>query len=88
MDTPPTALLVTNDQAAAGIVATCQKEHISVPDQLAIIGFNNQPIAEIMNITTIEIPLVDIGNQLFLQAVSDEISKKEFEVKFIERGTI
>jgi DNA-binding LacI/PurR family transcriptional regulator len=88
MDTPPTALLVTNDQAAAGIVTSCKKEHISVPDQLAIVGFDNQPIAELMNITTIEIPLVDIGNNLFLQAVSDEISKKEFKVKFIERETV
>ncbi|WP_318508750.1 LacI family DNA-binding transcriptional regulator [Bacillus sp. T3] len=88
MDSPPTALLVTNDQAAAGIVTSCQKELISVPDQLAIIGFNNQPIAEIMNITTIEIPLVDIGNKLFLQAICGEISNKEFGVKFIERGTV
>lgn len=88
MDTPPTALLVTNDQAAAGMVTSCQKEHIAVPDQLAIIGFNNQPIAEIMNITTIEIPLIDIGNNLFLQAVSEEISNKEFAVKLIERETV
>lgn len=88
MDTPPTALLVTNDQVAAGIIASCQKEQISIPDQLAVIGFNNQPIAEIMNITTIGIPLVEMGHNLFLQSISEETSNKEFAVSFIERGTI
>ncbi|PKG22609.1 LacI family DNA-binding transcriptional regulator [Niallia nealsonii] len=88
MDTPPTALLVTNDQAAAGILTACQKAKISIPDELAIIGFNNEPISKIMNITTIEIPLEKIGNNLFLQALSGEISNQEIAVNLIERGTV
>lgn len=88
MKNPPTALLVTSDQVAAGIVITCQKRAISIPEDIAIIGFNNEPIAKMMNITSIEIPLLEIGKSLFLQAIDDAISSKEIDVKLIERGTV
>jgi DNA-binding LacI/PurR family transcriptional regulator len=87
MDTPPSALLVTSDQVAAGIVTFCQSQKIVIPDELAIIGFDNQPIAKMMNITTIEIPLEEMGKNLFLQAVNSETLNKEIPVKLIERGT-
>ncbi|MEC1520752.1 LacI family DNA-binding transcriptional regulator [Neobacillus niacini] len=87
MDTPPSALLVTGDQVAAGIVTYCKTQNISIPDELAIIGFDNQPIAKMMNITTIEIPLEEMGKNLFLQAVNSDILNKEISVKLIERGT-
>jgi DNA-binding LacI/PurR family transcriptional regulator len=88
MDTPPSALLVTSDQVAAGIVTCCQKQQISIPDDLAIIGFDNEPIAKMMNITTIEIPLVEMGKNLFRQAVSGDVSNTEISVKLVERGTV
>jgi hypothetical protein len=40
-----------------------------------------------MNITTIEIPLEEMGKSLFLQAVNSDILNKEMSVKLIERGT-
>ncbi|WP_419888441.1 LacI family DNA-binding transcriptional regulator [Neobacillus niacini] len=88
MDTPPSAMLVTSDQVAAGIVTYCKTQNISIPDELAIIGFDNQPIAKMMNITTIEIPLEEMGKNLFLQAVNSDILNKEISVKLIERGTV
>lgn len=88
MDIPPSALLVTSDQVAAGIVVCCQKHHISIPDEMAIIGFDNEPIAKMMNITTIEIPLVEMGKNLFLQAVTSDLSNKEFSAKLIARETV
>jgi DNA-binding LacI/PurR family transcriptional regulator len=88
MDTLPSALLVTNDQVAAAIVICCQKLHISIPDELAIIGFGNEPIAKMMNITTIDIPLVEMGKNLFRQAIDDVRSHQEISVKLMERGTV
>lgn len=87
MAEPPEALLVTSDQVAAGIVTYCHNHHIAIPDELAIIGFDNEPIAKLMNITTIHIPLEEIGKSLFLQAVSEEKTNNEVMVKLIERGT-
>lgn len=88
MSDPPSALLVTSDQVAAGIVAYCQNQQIAIPDELALIGFDNQPIAKMLGITTIEIPIEEIGKSLFLQAVNEEISSIEMEAKLIERGTV
>lgn len=88
MDNPPSALLVTSDQVAAGIMIYCQNKNISIPEELAIVGFDNQPIAKMMNITTIEIPLEEIGKNLFLQALGGIVTIKEMPVKLIERGTV
>jgi DNA-binding LacI/PurR family transcriptional regulator len=87
---PPSALLVTSDEVAAGIVTCAQSQHISIPDDLALIGFNNQPIAKMMNITTIEIPLVEIGRKLFLQSLREtkEPAYQEITVSLIERQTV
>lgn len=88
MDTPPTALLVTSDQVAAGIIICCENHKLSIPNELSIIGFDNEPIAEIMNMTTIEIPLIEMGRNLFTQAIEKKSSHQEFPVKLIGRGTI
>lgn len=89
MSDPPSALLVTSDQLAAGIVTCCNEHQISIPDELAIMGFDNQPIAKIMNITTLEIPLVEIGKKLFLQAINHtNASHEEILVKLIERKSV
>ncbi|MGG1676968.1 LacI family DNA-binding transcriptional regulator [Neobacillus sp. NRS-1170] len=90
MPNPPSALLVTNDDVAAGIILSAQKRSLSVPGNLSIIGFNNQPIAKMMNISTIEIPLVEIGRKLFHQGMNDssEIIHQEIPVTLIERKTV
>jgi DNA-binding LacI/PurR family transcriptional regulator len=89
MRNPPSALLVSSDQVAAGILTCCKKQNISIPNKLALMGFDNQPIAKIMNITTLEIPLVEVGRKLFLQATDNTtISQEEIVVKLIERLTV
>ncbi|WP_449536357.1 LacI family DNA-binding transcriptional regulator [Ferdinandcohnia sp. Marseille-Q9671] len=89
MDNPPTALLVSSDIVAAGILTYCKEKGIVIPDELAIMGFDNQPIAKIMHITTLEIPLVEIGRKLFHQAINrTKKSHEEIVVKLIERQTV
>ncbi|WP_306795310.1 substrate-binding domain-containing protein [Cohnella sp. GbtcB17] len=88
MHNPPTALLVTSDQVAAGILACCKERGIDVPSKLAIVGFDNQPIAKILNITTFEIPLMEIGRELFLRSLGGGFVQKEIPVKLIERSTV
>ncbi|MEH7086027.1 LacI family DNA-binding transcriptional regulator [Neobacillus drentensis] len=90
MPHPPTALLATSDDVAAGIVTCAQNQGVTIPDNLALIGFNNQPIAKMMNITTIEIPLEEMGRKLFLQGINknEEIAQYEIPVTLIERNTV
>ena len=84
----PTALLTTSDQVAAGIIIASANYNLSIPDDLAIIGFDDQPIANAMNITTVGIPLNSIGQLLFEQTMSDTVSHKEVTVELIERQTV
>ncbi|WP_379137164.1 LacI family DNA-binding transcriptional regulator [Paenibacillus sp. sgz500958] len=88
MQNPPTALLVTSDQVAAGILAFCKDHNIVVPDQLAIVGFDNQPIAKVMHITTFEIPLVEIGRRAFLRVLEGDHTHEEIPIHLIERLTV
>lgn len=89
MDDPPTALLVTSDIVAAGIITYCKEKEISIPDDLSIMGFDNQPVSKIMHITTLEIPLVEIGKKLFLQTIDNRNNThEEIYVKLIERQTV
>ncbi|MGP4040811.1 LacI family DNA-binding transcriptional regulator [Gracilibacillus sp. D59] len=85
----PDALLVTSDVVAAGIFTACQNAQIGIPDDIALIGFDNQPIAKMMGITTFEIPIVTMGERLFLHVLgmADEPHEK-LSVTLIERKTV
>lgn len=89
LDGPPSALLVTRDQVAAGIITFFQRKGLIIPSDLAIISFYNQPIAKMMDLTTIEIPLEEIGRKLFQQAINNElIAHQEIAVQQIQRSTV
>jgi DNA-binding LacI/PurR family transcriptional regulator len=89
MNQPPTALLITSDQVAAGVLTSCKDNGVDVPGDLSIMGFDNQPISKVMKISTLEIPLVKMGRKLFLQAVQNtECAYEELKVQLIERATV
>lgn len=90
----PTALLVTGDQIAAGILIEAQRQGLQVPDDLAIIGFDNQPISKVLGITTIDNGLYEMGSTAF-RIVQEQIDsgktapvKKQIEFRLIERATV
>ncbi|MFE7083926.1 substrate-binding domain-containing protein [Priestia megaterium] len=87
IEEPPSALLITSDQVAVGLVVYCQIQQITIPDELAIVAFGNHYLTEMLNITTLTIQLEQMGNNLFLQAISKEASHQEATVELIERGT-
>ena len=84
----PSALLVTNDQVAAGLYTASINLGWTVPDDIAIIGFDNQPISKALNMSTIHIPFNSVGEQLITQATQATISHHEIKLDFIERGTV
>jgi LacI family transcriptional regulator, purine nucleotide synthesis repressor len=89
----PTALLVTGDQVAAGIIMEAEKQGLAVPDDLAVIGFDNQPIAKVLGITTIDNQLFQMGSTAFrilcdqLNGKANKPIKQEMEFKLIQRST-
>lgn len=59
----PTAVFSNGDLTAAGIISELQKNDYTVPDDLAVLGFDNQPIAQLTTpaITTIAQPIEEMG---------------------------
>ncbi|MDO6849767.1 LacI family DNA-binding transcriptional regulator [Priestia megaterium] len=85
----PTALIVTNDMVAAGIILESKKRRIEIPNNLSIIGFNNDPIAEAMGITTISLPLKDMGSQAFEYSSKKDITSPiKVSFSLLERNTV
>lgn len=90
----PSAMLVTGDHAAAGLLWEAGKLGIAVPEQLAIIGFDNQPISELLGLTTIDNRLSDMGAEAFrilfshIQEPGQKPVEREVEFALIERSSV
>lgn len=62
---PPTALVVTDDLMAFGMLGTLEKMGIKVPDHISIISFNNLLISEVSRprLTSVDINIYSLGYQ-------------------------
>lgn len=85
---PPTAILVTSDQVAAGMIISARNAGIKIPQDLALIGFNDEPIASLLDLTTIKLPLEQVGQSLLDQALGKQVSHREMASTFIQRKTV
>jgi LacI family transcriptional regulator len=63
MDPLPDGIFAANDTCAAICMKTLKKEGISLPGDIAVVGFNNDPISRIIepNLTTIDYPGYEMG---------------------------
>ncbi len=63
LDAPPDGIFSANDTAAVSAVMCAKKMGVEVPDQLAVIGFNDDPIASIMqpSLSTVSHPASKMG---------------------------
>ena len=64
-DEPPDAMLCASDELAAGAILGLTQLNIRVPDDVAIVGFDDRPFAAHLPIplTTIALPLLEMGKQ-------------------------
>ena len=63
MKSRPDGLFTANDTSAVAAICELQKAGIRVPDDIAVVGFNNEPISQVIkpNLTTIDYPAREIG---------------------------
>lgn len=59
----PDAAFITNDFTAAVCMQTLKEHGVNIPEDIAIVGFNNDPISKIVEpqLTTIDYPGIDMG---------------------------
>lgn len=60
---PPTAILASNDDMAAGVLAAAHRRGLEVPGQLSVAGFDDTPIATTVwpELSTIRQPVADMA---------------------------
>ncbi|MDN5451357.1 MAG: substrate-binding domain-containing protein, partial [Enterobacterales bacterium] len=59
------ALICASDELACGVLYECQRRHIRVPSQLAVVGFGNRDVSQVCQppLTTTAVPFKEIGIQ-------------------------
>jgi LacI family transcriptional regulator len=60
---PPTAIIASNDEMAAGVVTAAHRLGVSIPNELSVAGFDDVPYASITwpALTTIRQPIVEMA---------------------------
>ena len=64
LSAPPTAIFASNDDMAAGVIAESYRRGLHVPDELAIAGFDDTPLATVMTpaLTTVYQPVREMAD--------------------------
>ncbi|MFB4212451.1 LacI family DNA-binding transcriptional regulator [Shouchella sp. JSM 1781072] len=89
MTNRPTAIFTGSDEVAAGVIMEAKKNGLTVPRDLAVVGFDDQPLAQIVepNLTTIRQPVNLMGtkaSERMIQMIEEPHFKPEHEQLPIE----
>lgn len=68
---PPTAVFAMNDLMAAGAISAIQAMGLRIPEDIAIVGFDNREIASYLQppLTTVALPTTEIGTKAALHII-------------------
>jgi LacI family transcriptional regulator len=96
----PDAIFAANDPVAIGAMKYLKKKGISIPEQVAVVGFSNEPLTALIDppLSTVAQPGYEMGTiatELLLQQIADEdksegsltTQKKELRTELIIRGS-
>jgi len=59
----PDGIFTSNDTSAVAAILELQRAGLKVPEEIAVVGFNNEPISQVVqpNLTTVSYPAMEIG---------------------------
>jgi len=92
-DAPPTAIFATSDLLAMGVLKAAQELELRVPEEVAVLGFDDQDIADYLGLTTIGQSLDESGRvavELLLSRLAQPkraVQHVRFPLKVIQRST-
>ncbi|HET7267988.1 MAG TPA: LacI family DNA-binding transcriptional regulator [Oleiagrimonas sp.] len=71
MDPRPQAVFAANDMMALGVLAACNEAGMSVPEDMALAGFDDIPMARYMtpSLSTVRIHIADFGERALARLV-------------------
>jgi DNA-binding LacI/PurR family transcriptional regulator len=78
LEEPPTAILAGSDVQAVGIVERARALGWRVPEDLSVVGYNDNDLAAFLGLTTVQVPVRDMGRAA-TQLLLDVIGQPEAE---------
>jgi LacI family transcriptional regulator/LacI family repressor for deo operon, udp, cdd, tsx, nupC, and nupG len=90
---PPTAVFAASDMQAIGVLKAARAQGVRVPQDLAVVGFDDVDLADILGLTTVHQPLWEtgaLGADLLLAAVEqgDTTPRRELQpLRLVVRET-
>lgn len=77
-DDPPTAIFTSNDLLAMGALQAAREAHLSIPDDLSIVGFDDTILAKLVDpsLTTVRQPNKEMG-QAVMDLLVEEIRQEK-----------
>ncbi|WP_044482367.1 LacI family DNA-binding transcriptional regulator [Paenibacillus antibioticophila] len=87
-DLRPTAVYANGDEVAAGIYRYASSLGLRVPEDLAIMGQENQPVGIGLHLSTVDHQLIQVGEQAFDLLIGKSKDKVEIPYRIITRQSI
>lgn len=89
MENPPDALFAINDPTAVEAIQIAKKIGVSIPEDLAIVGFSNDYASALIEppLTTVSQPVTDIGStacQLLIDQMNRDVTEWKSIVKILK----
>lgn len=80
----PDAIFAANDTAAVGVIQYAKRKGVRIPEDLAVVGFNDDPVSLIIDppLSTVALPAVEMG-KIAAQEVLDRNRAREMYVKSV-----
>lgn len=90
---PPTAIFTASDTQALGVLKAVRERGMRVPEDVAVVGFDDIEFAAYVGLTTVRQPLEDSGRvavELLLARLADperSTQRVQFPLRLIQRET-
>ena len=75
----PTAIFAASDNQAIGALEAIEEEGLTVPDDFAMVGYDDIELARYLNLTTVRQPMFKMG-QLGVETLVDLISNQQHQL--------
>ena len=89
----PDAIITTSDKLTTGCLRTLTRRGVKIPDDIALVGFSNSDIAELLNppLTVVRQPAMEMGKaatELLLQLIESKRPVTQFENRVLTPALI
>ncbi len=89
----PTAIFASSDMQAIGVLEAARSLHLEIPAELAIIGFDGIEVSELLDVSTVQQPMQQMGEMGVIKLIEQMANPQRapelirLPTMLIERGT-